>query len=64
MLDTAERVSIDVSSEAKDLRNWLQQHDQYVCTAENGSLWAQGYDKLKLVQRNIFNNPIDSSKLY
>ena len=31
---------------------------------QDGSLWAQGYEKVKTIQRNIFQSPIDQQKLY
>jgi hypothetical protein len=64
MLETAQRLKVDLTSEINDLKNWINQHDQYTKMSVDGSLWEQGYEKLKLVQRNIFNSPIDNSSLY
>lgn len=39
MLETALRLKVDLTSEVNDLKNWINQHDQYTKMSVDGSLW-------------------------
>jgi multidrug resistance efflux pump len=64
MIDMADRCRVDIQSEKQDLNDWNTQYKRYDQMFKNNSLWSQGFEKLKTIQRNIFQSAFDQQKLY
>lgn len=64
MVDMAQRCKVDIQQEIVDLQQWANEHDRYLQMEEDQTLWLQGYEKVKTIQRNIFQSPIEFQNLY
>lgn len=63
-IDLAQRLKPELAAELMELKQWAAQHKRYCEMFKAGTLWAEGYEKVKQVLRNMYQSPIDFGNIY
>lgn len=65
MIDLAERLKPDLRDDIMEMKTWYEEHQKYTAAIADNTMWKQmGYDKIKNVQRIMFQSPVDYSAVY